>query len=113
VTRSGARHGVDDADALKAAAYPGGGTVADKLTNNIATIGENQQLRRMKTVSVSNGVSCPMSTTPPPRPGQDRRARRAGIDAGADVLEPLGKQLAMHIAAAFPLALTKRARRRN
>jgi len=25
--------------------------------------------------------------------------------AGADVLEPLGKQIAMHIAAAFPLAL--------
>ncbi len=26
-------------------------------------------------------------------------------DAGVDVLEPLGKQIAMHIAAAFPLAL--------
>jgi elongation factor Ts len=26
-------------------------------------------------------------------------------EAGADVLEPLGKQIAMHIAAAFPLAL--------
>src|SRR3954470_11728061 len=49
----------DDVDALKASAYPGGGTVADKLTNNVATIGENQQVRRMKTVAVSNGVVVP------------------------------------------------------
>src|SRR5687768_10685204 len=34
----------DDIDALKAATYPGGGTVADKLTDNVATIGENQQV---------------------------------------------------------------------
>src|SRR5690606_16792292 len=46
----------DDIEALKAAAYPDGGTVADKLTDNVATIGENQQLRRMKTVSVAKGV---------------------------------------------------------
>jgi translation elongation factor EF-Ts len=30
--------------------------VADKLTNNVATIGENQQVRRLKHVSVTNGV---------------------------------------------------------
>ena len=36
--------------ALGAAAYPGGGTVAEKLTANIATIGENQALRRVKVV---------------------------------------------------------------
>jgi elongation factor Ts len=33
--------------------------VADKLTNNVATIGENQQLRRIKHVAVSNGVVVP------------------------------------------------------
>ncbi|HXD03551.1 MAG TPA: translation elongation factor Ts, partial [Novosphingobium sp.] len=49
----------DDIEALKASAYPGGGTVADTLTNNVATIGENQQVRRMKTVSVSQGVVVP------------------------------------------------------
>ena len=96
----------DDVEALKAAAYPDGGTVADKLTNNVATIGENQQVRRMKTVSVSSGLVVPYM----------HNAAAAGLgkigvlvalesDAGADVLEPLGKQLAMHIAAAFPQAL--------
>ncbi|MDE2569903.1 MAG: translation elongation factor Ts, partial [Sphingomonadales bacterium] len=51
--------GADDVEALKAAAYPDGGTVGDKLTNNVATIGENQQVRRIKSVSVSNGVVVP------------------------------------------------------
>ena len=96
----------DDVEALKAAAYPDGGTVSDKLTNNVATIGENQQVRRMKTVSVSQGLVVPYV----------HNAAAAGLGkigvlvalesaAGADVLEPLGKQIAMHIAAAFPQAL--------
>ena len=46
----------DDIEALKVAAYPDGGTVTDKLVNNVATIGENQQVRRMKTVTVSSGL---------------------------------------------------------
>jgi elongation factor Ts len=48
-----------DVEALKAAAYPDGGTVSDKLTDNVATIGENQQVRRLKHVSVENGVIVP------------------------------------------------------
>ncbi len=96
----------DDIEALKAADYPGGGTVTDKLVENVATIGENQQVRRMKTVTVQNGLVVPYV----------HNAAAAGLgkigvlvalesQAGADVLEPLGKQLAMHIAAAFPQAL--------
>ncbi len=96
----------DDIEALKAAAYPGGGTVADKLTNNVATIGENQQVRRMKTVSVSSGLVVPyMHNAAAPMLGKIGVLVALESDAGADVLEPLGKQIAMHIAAAFPLAL--------
>jgi len=98
--------GSDDVDALKAAAYPGGGTVSDTLTNNVATIGENQQVRRMKTVSVSNGLVVPyMHNAAAPMLGKIGVLVALESDAGADVLEPLGKQIAMHIAAAFPLAL--------
>lgn len=97
----------DDVDALKAASYPDGGTVADKLTDNVATIGENQQVRRMKTVSVSNGLIVPyMHNAQAPNLGKIGVLVALESEAGADVLEPLGKQLAMHIAAAFPLALT-------
>ena len=96
----------DDVDALKAAAYPDGGTVADKLTNNVATIGENQQVRRMKTVSVANGLVVPyIHNAAAPNLGKIGVLVALESDAGADVLEPLGKQLAMHIAAAFPHAL--------
>ena len=98
--------GSDDVEALKGAAYPGGGTVGEKLTNNVATIGENQQLRRIKSVRVAQGLVVPYM----------HNAQAAGLGkigvlvalesaAGADVLEPLGKSLAMHIAAAFPQAL--------
>ena len=96
----------DDIEALKGASYPDGGTVADKLTNNVATIGENQQLRRMKTVSVANGLVVPyMHNAAAPNLGKIGVLVALESEAGADVLEPLGKQIAMHIAAAFPLAL--------
>jgi len=96
----------DDVEALKGAAYPGGGTVADTLTNNVATIGENQQVRRIKTVAVSSGLVVPyMHNAAAPMLGKIGVLVALESDAGADVLEPLGKQIAMHIAAAFPLAL--------
>ena len=96
----------DDVEALKAAAYPEGGTVGEKLTDNVATIGENQQVRRMKTVEVANGVVVPyMHNAAAPGLGKIGVLVALESEAGADVLEPLGKQLAMHIAAAFPMAL--------
>ena len=97
----------DDVEALKAAAYPDGGTVTDKLTNNVATIGENQQVRRMKTVAVSSGLVVPyMHNAAAPNLGKIGVLVALESEAGADVLELLGKQIAMHIAAAFPMALT-------
>jgi elongation factor Ts len=96
----------DDVEALKAAAYPDGGSVADKLTNNVATIGENQQVRRMKTVQVAKGTVVPYVHTAA-APGLCKNGVQVALesDAPAASLETLGKQLAMHIAAAFPMAL--------
>lgn len=106
VTETALKQDADDVEALKAAAYPDGGTVAEKLTDNVATIGENQQLRRMKTVSVSNGIVVPyVHNAAAPSLGKIGVLVALESEAGADVLEPLGKQLAMHIAAAFPQAL--------
>ena len=98
--------GSDDVETLKSAAYPDGGTVVEKLTNNVATIGENQQLRRIKSISVTSGVVVPyMHNAAAPNLGKIGVLVALQSDAGADVLEPLGKQIALHIAAAFPLAL--------
>jgi elongation factor Ts len=96
----------DDIEALKAASYPGGGTVADALTANVATIGENQSLRRARVVSVTNGAVVPyVHNQVAPGMGKIGVLVALESDAGIDVLEPLGKQIAMHIAAAFPQAL--------
>jgi elongation factor Ts len=96
----------DDVETLKAASYPGGGTIADTLTNNVATIGENQQIRRIKRVSVGQGLVVPyMHNAAAPNLGKIGVLVALESEAGTDVLEPLGKQIAMHIAAAFPQAL--------
>jgi elongation factor Ts len=96
----------DDVETLKNAAYPGGGTVGDALTANVATIGENQTLRRAKVLTVSQGAIVPyVHNQVVPGMGKIGVLVALESDAGVDVLEPLGKQLAMHIAAAFPQAL--------
>ena len=97
----------DDIDTLKAASYPDGGTVSDKLTDNVATIGENQQVRRMKTVSVTKGVIVPyMHNAVAPDLGKIGVLVALESEGDTAKLEELGKKLAMHIAAAFPQALT-------
>ena len=105
-TEAALAQGSDDVEALRNAAYPGGGTVGEKLTNNVATIGENQQLRRVKSVAVGSGLVVPyMHNAQAPGLGKIGVLVALESAAGADVLEPLGKSLAMHIAAAFPQAL--------
>ena len=95
-----------DTDALNAADYPGGGTVAEKLVDNVATIGENQQLRRVARLTVESGAIVPyVHNAVAPGLGKIGVLVALRSEAGADVLEPLGKQIAMHIAATFPLAL--------
>ncbi|MBK8629197.1 MAG: elongation factor Ts [Sphingomonadales bacterium] len=98
--------GSDDVEAIKAAAYPGGGTVSEALTENIASIGENQNLRRAKKLSVSQGVVVPYVHNAVV-PGLGKIGVLVALESAAatDKLEALGKQLAMHVAAAFPIAL--------
>src|SRR5260370_36291230 len=45
-----------DAEAIKRAHYPGGGTVEEAIANAIATIGENITLRRAHGLHVPHGV---------------------------------------------------------
>jgi len=97
----------DSIDTIKAAQL-GGKTVEEVLTNNIATIGENQTIRRAKRLEVTSGAIVPyVHNAAAPGLGKIGVLVALESDAGADVLEPLGKQIAMHIAAAFPLALNE------
>jgi elongation factor Ts len=96
----------DDIEALKAASFPGGGTVEEKLTENIATIGENQSLRRAATLQVGEGaVVSYVHNAAAPNMGKIGVLVALEGSAPAETLQSLGKQIAMHIAAANPLAL--------
>ncbi len=95
----------DSIETIKAA-HLGGKTVEEVLTNNIATIGENQNLRRARRLEVTQGAVVPyVHNAAAPGLGKIGVLVALESDAGDDVLLPLGKQIAMHIAAAFPLAL--------
>ena len=95
-----------DVDALGAASFPGGGTVAEALTESIAKIGENQSLRRTAIVEVAQGaVVSYVHNAAAPGLGKIGVLVALESEAPAETLQSLGKQLAMHIAAASPLAL--------
>ncbi len=94
----------DDIDQLKAAAYPGTGrTVADELTHMIATIGENMALRRSRRLSVSSGVVVSYVHSALAQ-GLGKIGVLVALESTADAerLSALGRQLAMHVAAANP-----------
>jgi elongation factor Ts len=98
-------HGTD-VEALGAAQYPGGGTVAEALTETIAKIGENQSLRRAAILEVNEGVVVPYVHNQV-SPGLGKIGVLVALEsaAPAETLTALGKQIAMHVAAAHPQAL--------
>jgi len=100
--------GNSDVEALKVAAYPGTGrNVQDELTNLIATIGENMSLRRVTKLSVGQGIVASYVHNAVV-PGVGKIGVLVALESGADKakLAELGKQIAMHVAAAAPQALT-------
>ncbi len=94
-------------DALSGLDYPGTGrTVAEELTNNIATIGENQSIRRFDRLAVEQGVVASYIHNSVGG-GLGRIAVLVALESAADAdkLNELGRSIAMHIAAARPDAL--------
>lgn len=96
-----------DLEALKAMQMPGENlTVAEKLTQLVATIGENLQLRRMAKLGVSTGVIAAY-THNQIVPSLGKIGVLVALESAADKakLATLGKQIAMHVAATNPQAL--------
>lgn len=89
---------VDDIDALGAADL-GGKTVAVTLTDAIAKIGENMTLRRMVSISGDSVASYVHNAAAPDMGQIGVLVAVKGTDNG------IGKQIAMHIAAANPTSL--------
>ncbi|MCM2344702.1 MAG: translation elongation factor Ts [Alphaproteobacteria bacterium] len=93
----------DDIAALANAVYDGGKTVQETLTNLIATIGENMSLRRTQTLEVKDGVVVGYVHNAI-SPGLGKIGVLVALESTGDKakLEALGKQIAMHVAAANP-----------
>ncbi len=105
VTELALHQNVGSVDDLKSARM-GGVSVGEKLTANIATIGENQSLRRLALVSVNEGaVVSYVHNAAAPGLGKIGVLVALEGNAPAEKIEALGRQLAMHIAAASPSAL--------
>ena len=98
-----------DLDRIKAASYPGTGrTVDEELVQLISTIGENMTLRRSAAIAVDAGTVAAYVHNQA-APGLGKIGVLVALDSGADgaALAPIGKQLAMHVAAANPLAVDR------
>jgi len=97
-----------DRDALLNAAYPGSGrTVGEEITEAIATIGENMALRRVAVLSVSEGVVATYMHNAVAE-GLGKLGVMVALESAgkADVLNDLGRKIAMHVAAVNPLGVT-------
>jgi elongation factor Ts len=99
--------GEGDVESLRRAAYPDSGrSVAEELTHLIATIGENLVLRRAQRLAVREGlVASYIHNTLGPGVGRIGVIVALESNAPPAKLAELGKQLAMHVAAANPLYL--------
>ncbi|MEW2916237.1 translation elongation factor Ts [Ruegeria sp. ANG10] len=95
-----AAEGVDNVEALLAADL-GGKNVADTLTDKIATIGENMSVRRMAKLSGDTVVSYVHNAA---TNGMGKIGVLVALSGGD---ETIGKQVAMHIAAVNPAALSE------
>jgi elongation factor Ts len=106
VAQHALNHG-DDVARLKATALAGGKTLEEELSALIATVGENMNFRRAKALAVSQGVVASyMHNTN--APGLGKIGVLVALESTGDAarLAELGKQIAMHVAAANPLFLS-------
>ncbi|HBO58639.1 MAG TPA: elongation factor Ts [Alphaproteobacteria bacterium] len=101
-----ALQGNGDIEALKAAAYEDGKDVHAALTDLIAKIGENMNLRRVAKLSVTDGVVVGYMHGAI-ADGLGKIGTLVALESTGDkaALEKLAKNLAMHVAAAAPVCL--------
>src|SRR3954464_8896938 len=94
-----------DVEAIKAA-KAGNITIADAISSAIATIGENMTLRRAAVLSVGQGVVAAYVHNQVSE-GLGKIGVLVALESSgkADELTVIGRQIAMHIAAANPIAI--------
>lgn len=96
----------DSLEALHGAKLESGVSVQDEVTQLIATVGENMQLRRAARLSVTEGVVSTYVHNAV-SPGVGRIGVLVALEGAGDqtALRELGRKIAMHVAATAPLSL--------
>ncbi len=97
----------EDVEAIKAATFPGQQhSVAEQLTQMVATIGENMTIRRARVLRVKTGVVATYVHNAL-KPGLGKIGVLIALEAPSELegLELLGRQVGMHVAATRPEAL--------
>lgn len=95
--------GTTDVDAIKALSWPEGGTVAEKLTELVATIGENMSIRRATVLEVSSGAVASYMHMG----GKIAVLVAVSASNAGDKLADVARNVAMHVAAANPASLDR------
>ena len=98
-----------DFEALKSAEFPGAGkSVEEHVTAMVGTIGENMTLRRSDSLEVGSGAVAAYVHNQV-APGLGKIGVLVALESTGDAakLNELGRQIAMHVAATNPLAVTE------
>jgi elongation factor Ts len=109
IAKTALASGAKDIDALKEATISGGNSsVEASIVNAISTIGENMNLRRVTSLNVDGGIIASyIHNSIAPNLGKIAVLVALKSDADEAALSGVGKQIAMHIAAAKPDALSR------
>ena len=101
------RHSIGDVEELKSVKHGDGKAISEEISNTIAVIGENMNLRRSDILGVTHGyVASYIHSAAAPGMGKIGVLVALESEGNLNVLESLGKQISMHIAAAKPEALS-------
>ncbi len=96
-----------DVKKLAGSKMPGGKSVSDYITEMVGTIGENMSLRRAAYINVSNGVVVNyIHNAVAPEIGKIGVLVALESKGDQTKLAEIGRQIAMHVAATNPLALS-------
>jgi elongation factor Ts len=94
--------GAATVDDLSNAALPSGKSVAETITDNIATIGENMTLRRMGTLE---GETVASYIHNPAAPNMGKIGVLVAATGSGDAVQEIARDIAMHVAALNPAGL--------
>lgn len=96
----------EDLETLKNTPMENGKSVADNLTQLIATIGENMTIRRVRVINIDHGVVASY-VHGALRPGVGKIGVLVALKTSSpsEAIENLGRQVGMQIAASRPIAL--------